>query len=459
MTTSLGDTPGLFVYGDAWRTLPPKTLSSPFDALLAIPGFNPILVRSEVHGTLAPDSLSIGEGIVSLSDRPLSDLARPGMRVVIAFTDATRYSPDHLLIPALLRELERAGVRRSDVTLLCATGLHRPMTAAERIAKLGEELAGELTIVDHNALDRDALVDLGAIDGIPVVANRLCVEADLLLATGVVEPHQYAGYSGGAKTVVIGCGGEATIQATHGAEMLDRPGTRLGAVAGNPFQEFVRKAGARIGLDYVVNVLLDENGGIVASAAGPPDRVHDHLVAIGRNTFEVPVRRPAHLALAGVSDAKGTNLYQASRAVTYLALAERTPLLPGAPIILPASIPEGAGEGTGERRFFEILSHALSPSSLIEELRRTGFPAGAQRAYILAKALALHPVIVAGAVDPEIPRACHMHAAPGIESALHLAGLIARKRFNISSFKPLDFLIVPNALLTMPALSAEHALL
>jgi len=412
------------------------------------------VVRSASYPVLPSASLLIGQGITQLGGRGLAEMARPGMRVVIAFTDATRYSPDRILVEAILRVLDGAGVDRSAVTLLCATGLHRPMTPEERVAKLGEEIAGSMTIVDHNALDPDGLVDLGEIDGVPVVVNRLCVEADLLLAIGVVEPHQYAGYSGGAKTIVIGCGGEPTIQATHGAAMLDEPGTRLGAVAGNRFQEFIRKGGEAVGLDYVVNVLLDDRGDVVAAAAGPPRAVHDYLIARGRGLCQVEVGQRAHLAIAGVSPAKGANLYQASRAATYLALAERTPLLPGAPIILPASIPEGAGAGTGERRFFEILAAAGSPASLLAELRDRGFPAGAQRAYILAKVLIDHPVIVAGAEHPEVVTACHMHAAPDLAAALDLAGQMARERFGIESPAPLELLVVPNALVTLPMLRA-----
>ena len=396
--------------------------------------------------------------IAPIGSRRLSDIARPGMRVIIAFTDATRACPDELLIGHLLRELGALGIPASHVTLLCATGLHRPMTAAERVAKLGADLAGRAHIVDHRALDADALVELGRIDapgapGIPVVVNRLCVETDLLIATGVIEPHQYAGYSGGAKTVVIGCGGEATIQATHSAAMLDRPGTRLGNITDNPFQQFVRAAGRMIGLDYVVNVVLNDAAEVLLAAAGDPAEVHDVLVGQARDIYEVTVDRPAHLALAGVPAPKAANLYQASRAATYLALADRTPLLPGAPIILPAAIPEGAGQGTGEARFFELLAGAESPAALVAQLRRTGFPAGAQRAYILAQVLIDHPVIVAGAQRPDIARACHMHTVADMPAALALAEQIARQHFGIAAPIPLNYLIVPDALLTLPRLA------
>jgi nickel-dependent lactate racemase len=411
-------------------------------------------VAESHHSAPIPDHrLAFDDGIICIGGVRLQQLARPGMKVVIAFTDATRYSPDRLLVGAIMQELHEAGIDNSDITLLCATGLHRPMTDAERLAKLGPEIIRQVAIVDHNALDASGLVDLGTIDGRPVVVNRRCVDADLVIATGVVEPHQYAGYSGGAKTVVIGCGGEATIAATHGAEMLDHPGTRLGAIDGNPFQSFVRAAGERIGLDYVVNVLLDEEGHVIEAAAGRPAQVHDHLAAHGRECYQTPVEQRAHLAVAGVNPAKSTNLYQASRAATYLALADRTPLLPGAPIVIPASIPEGAGDGTGEQRFFEILSNATSPSDLVDELRRTGFPAGAQRAYILAKVMAEHPVIVAGPEHPEIVLACHLLTAPTLGSALEMAVEIARRRFGDG---PLELLAVPNALVTLPRWSGTE---
>jgi nickel-dependent lactate racemase len=413
------------------------------------------VAQSNSPNLRAADHFSLAHNMAYVGQQRLTDRARPGMRVTIAFTDATRACPDEQLVGLLVADLVSAGVAETDITLLCATGLHRPTTQAERLAKLGPELVERLDIVDHQALNPAELVHLGEIEGLPVVVNRRCVETDLLLATGVVEPHQYAGYSGGAKTAVIGCGGEATIQATHGPAMLDHPGTRLGAVEGNPFQAFVRQAGARIGLAYVVNVLLDETEEIIAAAAGEPAEVHDHLVEQARRIYEAPAPRPAHLALAGVSAVKATNLYQASRAATYLALADRTPLLPGAPIVLPAPIPEGAGQGTGEQRFFDILSAAESPAQLIAELRRTGFPAGAQRAYILAQVLAQHPVIVVGAEHPEIVQACHMHAAPDLESGLALAEKLARQHFGIAAPQRLDFLVVPHALLTLPKLVTE----
>jgi nickel-dependent lactate racemase len=421
--------------------------------LIPIHGLRYVVPPAPPAGDTARPIIGAGPIAEQVGDTRLRDLARAGMRVVIAFTDATRHSPDQMLIEHILRGLAACGVGDEAVTLLCATGLHRPMTPAERVAKLGAEFAARLTTVDHDAMDAGGLVSLGDVHGLPVVVNRLCTECDLLIAIGVVEPHQYAGYSGGAKTVVIGCGGEATIAATHGPAMLDRDGVLLGRIVGNPFQEFVRAAGDRIGLRYVANALLDAEGNTVAIAEGAPRDVQDALIERGRPLQTMTVDAPVRLAVLGVSPAKAANLYQASRAITYVALADRTPVPPGAPIVLVAAIPEGAGQGTGEQRFRDALGAATSPADLLLRMRRDGFPAGAQRAYILAQALARNPVIVVAPGHEALVRACHMEYAPDLASALGRAITIARERFG-DGVGDLDCLLIQNALATLPRLDA-----
>ncbi|MFN2283732.1 MAG: lactate racemase domain-containing protein, partial [Anaerolineae bacterium] len=132
---------------------------------------------------------------------PLRDLARPGDSVCIVFTDATRACPDDLLIPPILRELEQAGVRDEDITLLCGIGMHRPSTHAEKVAKLGQAVVDRYRVIDNEPQNLAALVDLGEVNGIPLSVHKAAYNADVLIATGIVEPHQYAGYSGGRKTV------------------------------------------------------------------------------------------------------------------------------------------------------------------------------------------------------------------------------------------------------------------
>ena len=141
----------------------------------------------------------------------LRQLAGPGQRVCIVFTDITRASPDHLLVPALLAELEQGGVRDEDVTLLCGVGMHRSSTPEEKIAKLGSDIVKRYRVIDNEPQNPAKLVDLGITSGgVPVQVHRAAVDADLLIATGIVEPHQYAGYSGGRKTVAVGAAGEVS---------------------------------------------------------------------------------------------------------------------------------------------------------------------------------------------------------------------------------------------------------
>jgi lactate racemase len=374
----------------------------------------------------------------------LRDLAKPENRVCIVFTDMTRSSPDHILVPALLKELESAGVTRDRITLLCGTGMHRPSTDEEKKAKLGTDVLAYYRVVDHDARDPEALGDLGKTgSGIPLSVNRIALEADLLIATGIVEPHQYAGYSGGGKTVAIGAGGEPLITFTHGPEMVDHPGTRLGRISGNPFRQAVDEAARLAGLRFVINVVQDEQKRPVAVFAGETEAAFEKCVDLARTVFEVSIPRRYDVAVAGAGYPKDVNLYQASRAVSYLFFAPTCVVKEGGVFILPAPMPEGAGEGTGERSFFETLRSAKKMSSLLAKLRKTGYPPGAQRAFIMAKVLEKNHVIVAGSRLPEVVRQAGMIPASDMDEAFATAAAILGR-------KDLDVLIVPHALLTLP---------
>ncbi len=351
-----------------------------------------------------------------LQSKRLSDLARPGARVCIVFTDATRACPDQVLVPAILRELEAAGVRDEDITLLCAVGLHRASTREEKIAKLGAAVVDRYRVIDHDAR---------VVTDLPVGQNRLTInplllQSDLIIATGVVEPHQYAGYSGGGKTVVIGCGGEATIGATHGPRFLDQPGVRLGRVADNPFQQLVREAARQIGLKFVVNVVLDGDGQAVAVRAGDPVAAHDALIDIARALYEVPIPQQYDVVIAKVDPPKDVNLYQASRAPTYIGLSASPVIRPGGVMIIEARCPEGAGQGAGEQRFFEALSQATDLEKMLVNFRVNGCRPGEQRAFMLAQVLLQYEVIFVGTVCPDVVRACKMPAVDSIAAAIEL---------------------------------------
>jgi nickel-dependent lactate racemase len=185
---------------------------------------------------------------------PLAELARGKKRITIAVTDLTRYCPDEMVADALLDELARAGLPPSAVTFVMGLGSHRPMTPAEIAAKLGPKVAGTHRILNYDWKDDRTLADLGAENDFPIQVSREVIAADLRITTGVIEPHLFAGYSGGAKTMVIGTGGHATIGATHGYRVLSHPTSRLGN-ADSIFRQFINAAGERLGVEFVVNLV------------------------------------------------------------------------------------------------------------------------------------------------------------------------------------------------------------
>lgn len=202
-----------------------------------------------------------------LGTAPLRDLAAGKQRICIAVTDATRACPDHLLVPPMLEEITAAGVPDDAITILVAVGTHRASTEAEKREKLGDSIVDRYRIVDHDAADKANLLKVAdGPEGVPFLLDRLVAEADLLIATGRVEPHQYAGYSGGGKTIAIGCADDAIIAYTHGPAMLDQPGTRLAQLAGNPFQAAVRRVARAANLQFVANCVLDDDDRPVAIA-------------------------------------------------------------------------------------------------------------------------------------------------------------------------------------------------
>jgi lactate racemase len=378
-----------------------------------------------------------------IGSHPLCEIAGPGDRVCIVFTDTTRASPDHLLVPALLRELERAGVRDEDITLLCGIGMHRASTRAEKIVKLGAEVVGRYRVIDNEPQNPGALVDLGVTPGgTPVQVHRAAVEVDRLIATGIVEPHQYAGYSGGRKTLAVGAAGEALIAHTHGPAFVDHPGTRLGRIDGNPFHEAITEAARRAGLRFILNVVLDDDKRVLRVTAGDPELAFQDLVTFARSVYEAPIPQQYDIAIGGVGFPKDSNLYQASRAPSYLAFAPTPVVRPGGFYIIPARCEEGAGSGVGEQRFLAAMRDAPNVQFILDDARRNGYPPGQQRAFVIAKVLEQANIVIVGSECPDLVAACKMIPAATMEQALALA--------SAELGESCDVLIIPHAMLTLP---------
>ncbi|MBN1570852.1 MAG: nickel-dependent lactate racemase [Acidobacteria bacterium] len=381
---------------------------------------------------------------------PLRRIVRTGNRICIVFTDVTRSCPDNMLIPPLLSELKAGGVQDEDITLLCGIGMHRPSTQEEKIEKLGADIVARYRVIDNEPQNPAALVDLGTTaGGVPVSVHRSVMEADAVIATGIVEPHQYGGYSGGRKTLAIGAAGEALIAHTHGPAFVDHPGTRLGRIEGNPFHEAITEAARRAGLRFILNVVLDDDKRLLRVTAGDPEAAFQDLVSFARSVYEVTIPQQYDIAIGGVGFPKDCNLYQASRAPSYLFFAPTCVLRPGGYFIIPARCEEGAGSGVGEQRFLSAMRDAPDIPSILEDARRNGYPPGQQRAFVMAKVLEKAHVIIAGSECPDIVAECKMIPAKTIDEALQIASGNSRASR--------DVLIVPHAMLTLPVIQEEQS--
>jgi lactate racemase len=410
------------------------------------PGMRVMLAVSKPFPPVANEQAAVAEALAHpIGIPPLREMVRLGNKVCIVFTDVTRSCPDHLLVPPLLSELKAGGVKDSDITLLCGIGMHRPSTHEEKVAKLGADIVSRYRVIDNEPQNLEVLVDLGVTaGGVPVSEHRAVVEADMVIATGIVEPHQYAGYSGGRKTLAVGAAGEDLIAFTHGPAFVDHPGTRLGRIDGNPFHEAVTEAARRARLRFIINVVLDDDKRILRVAAGDMEEAFRDLVAFARSVYEVPVPHQYDIVIGGVGFPKDSNLYQASRAPSYLFFAPTCVIRPGGYFIIPARCEEGAGSGVGEQRFLSAMRDAPDVQFLLEDARRNGYPPGQQRAFVIAKVLEQSHIIIVGSECPEIVAACKMLPAATMDDALQIA---ARDRGSSC-----DVLIVPHSLLTLPVI-------
>ena len=366
------------------------------------------------------------EAVADPRGPPLGERVDSDDSVVVVVTDVTRATPDDVLLDILLDELAAGGVDRDQVSVVVGLGLHRPMTDEELADALGEHA----DIAENH--DPEATVEVGEVDGVTVEIHETVAGADRVISTGMVEPHQYAGFSGGAKTVVVGAGGESQIGYTHGPELLSKAGVRLGRIEDNPFRAFLDRAGDLVSVDFALNVTHGPSG-ILGASAGDPRAVVRDLAGTARGVLAAEVTGEYDAVLAGVGAPKDANLYQTTRAATYVILGANNPLRSGGRVVIPATLPEGAGDGTGEQRFYEWLSGAESADALYEEMRQ-GYGAGAQRAFVVARALRDHEVYVTNSQHPEVVEDCLMHARESVEDAVEPGS---------------DVLVVPDALDTL----------
>ncbi|MDA8227677.1 MAG: nickel-dependent lactate racemase [Desulfitobacterium hafniense] len=354
-----------------------------------------------------------------INRKPLSEDVRGKTKVCIVVTDITRPCPDDMLLPLIVQELEDSGIKKENIIILVGTGLHRPNTDEELMTKLGKDIFSKIKVVNHTASDMSNLLYLGNTSlGCPIWVNRLVVEADFVISTGIIEPHFFAGFSGGRKGLAIGAAGEETIKFQHSPRVFDHPKTLIGNLEGNIFHQNAMEIAKTAGLDFIVNVVLNHNGEICGVVAGDIVSAFLQGVEIAREIYQVEIEEQADIAIAGVGYPKSTNLYQGTRGASCIAFSQYPVVKKGGIVITPIPAEEGPGKGLGEQRFYEIMKKAESLDSLINNIRVEGYPAGGQRAYLLALTLKHAELVITNTKAPDAVENMFMKYMASLEEAL-----------------------------------------
>jgi nickel-dependent lactate racemase len=379
---------------DAWVYSGPQTLPVPAPCDFLPPArLEPLAdVPSALAAALA----------MPLGAPPLRSLAGGARDAVIVIPDLSRACPNGLVVPALLDELNAAGVADERITVLVGCGLHRSTTPTEKRRLVGETAARRVLVLDSQGLESE-FADLGTTpNGFPLRLHTAVAGADIVVGVGILEPHLYAGFSGGLKSVGIGCAAEQTIGWTHRPAFISQAGVELCRLNGNPFQEALRDLTATVNFAFAVNVVTDDHGRVAGLAAGDPAAVQQTLADQFRPAWLQPVSEPYDVIIAGIKAPKHENLYQASRAATYVAFAARPALAPGGLMLLCADLPLGPGDGPGEINFARLLAaDADDPSRLVERGLREPLGPGGQRAFVVARVLRRFRVGVCGKADAD----------------------------------------------------------
>ncbi len=344
--------------------------------------------------------------------RPLREWIKPQDRVCITFTDLTRATPNHRLIPWLLDYL--TAVPRDQITLINQLGTHRPNTQAELEIMLTPAVLKKYRVLNHEPENPSALIQFGNTkDGTPALINRHFAEAEVRIATGFIEPHFFAGFSGGPKNIMPGVAGLETIMSNHGAANIGNPQAVFGVTRGNPIWEEMRAIALRVGPSFLLNVSLNEQREITSVFAGDLLQAHEVGCEFVRKSAMQRVSRPFDIVVTTNSGYPlDLNLYQGVKGMS----AGARILKPGGTLILACECREGVPL---DSPLDKLLRAAGSPEEILTMLATAGFARPEQwQAQIQALIQRKAEVLVYSSLPDEVIRGAHLMPCHDIGAAV-----------------------------------------
>lgn len=381
-------------YGDGIQTA-----EIPDRNILKILRANPVS-SGEKGGSVVREALKS-----PIASAPLSEIVRPGEKTVIITSDITRPMPTWDVMPAVLDELYAAGVSPEDITLVFALGSHRAHTEEEKKHLAGERAYREISCIDS---DPDDCVHLGVTSaGTPVDITRVVAEADRRICLGNIEYHYFAGYSGGAKAIMPGVSTPAAIQANH--SMMVQEKAHAGNIKDNPIRKDLEEAAAMCGVDFIVNVVLNEHKEIIKAVAGDLTEAHREGCRFLDSLYQVEIPEKADIVIVSQGGApKDLNLYQTQKALDNSKHAVKD----GGTVILVGSCREGLGQAV----FQEWMTEAAEPADLIRRVKEN-FRLGGHKAAAIAMVLEKAGIYLVSEMESGFVKSIFMEPYSDLQSA------------------------------------------
>lgn len=349
-----------------------------------------------------------------IGTRSLAELAQGKKSACILICDITRPVPNKLLLPPMLRTLEANGIPRAGITILVATGLHRPNEGAELVEMVGEAIARHYRIENHHGKVLDEHTYLGTTaNGVPAWIDTRYLQADLKITVGLIEPHLMAGYSGGRKLICPGIAALETVKVWHGPKFLEDPRADCGIVQGNPVHEENTRIALMAGCDFIVNVCIDGQRRVTWLGAGDMIQAWEAGVRFCENVVKVGVAEPLDVVVTSCAGYPlDTTWYQAVKGLTgCLGIVKQ-----GGTIILAASLTEGLGSPEFQQLMTDNPDLTLFKKRIMET---DYFVMDQWQLEKLANVLAKVKVkVVTHGIAPEVLHGCYVETASSVEAAV-----------------------------------------
>ncbi len=344
----------------------------------------------------------------------LAELAKGRTSACVVICDITRPVPNELILTPVLETLERAGIAREKITILVATGLHRPNVGAELVEMVGQRIVDSYRIENHDGKRLDEHEYLGdSPRGVPIWIDRRYVEADLKITTGLIEPHLMAGYSGGRKLICPGIAALETVRRWHSPQFLEHPNADCGILDGNPVHEENTWIGRHTGCDFIVNVVIDAERRPLKFVAGDMEAAFLEGVEFVRSVVRDTVAEPVDVVVTSSAGYPlDTTFYQSIKGLTGALPVVKQ----GGTIIMAASLSEGIGSPEFQQLFRE---HATLPAFVERILDKNYFVMDQWQLEELAKVCRKAKVkIVSEGLSSETLAGLFVESAPSVEQAV-----------------------------------------